>query len=347
MVEEQLKQAEAFKEEGNRFHAEGNYKRALGAYHKVFCFVNGLTLPPAGQENNQQEPPVAGSNQIPFDRVEDVKRLKQATRLNMAACYLKVGDFHKCVEACAGALDFGANSKAYFRRAQANMELRNWSDAVTDLEKARSMAPEDTGILTNLRTCRRNMKQGDAEERQRYAGMFGSPAADSPVEAAETVAEAAPQQAPPAAEKEAKQEEEVPSAPLATPTPARAERRSEARDLGEAHDEAKKLDRAVRELTYAWQQTDDEVKVYVSFDQSDDLSDVKDSQVQAEFGEWSASLLINVEGGVPFGLRLADFHRRVDPARCKCTVRSSRITLKLVKQESEHWWNFLQNSSPG
>eukprot|EP00439_Symbiodinium_sp_Y106_P007295 s3236_g1.t1 len=51
--------------------------------------------------------------------------------------------------------------------------------------------------------------------------------------------------------------------------------------------------------------------------------------------------------GVPFGLRLADFHRRVDPERCKCTVRSSRITLKLVKQEPEHWWNLLQNSSPG
>ncbi|CAE6921256.1 PPID [Symbiodinium sp. KB8] len=51
------------------------------------------------------------------------------------------------------------------------------------------------------------------------------------------------------------------------------------------------------ELTYAWQQTDAEVKVYVSFDQAEDLFDVTESQVQSEFGEWSASLLINVDRG--------------------------------------------------
>eukprot|EP00439_Symbiodinium_sp_Y106_P008667 s386_g1.t1 len=51
------------------------------------------------------------------------------------------------------------------------------------------------------------------------------------------------------------------------------------------------------ELTYAWQQTDAEVKVYVSFDQAEDLTDVTESQVQSEFGEWSASLLINVDRG--------------------------------------------------
>lgn len=346
MVEEQLKQAEAFKEEGNRFHKEGNYKRALGAYHKVFCFVNGLVPPPAGQKDASQDPGGLGSNQIPQDRVEDLKKLKQAARLNMAACYLKLGDFHKCVEACTAALDFGAHTKAYFRRAQAYVELRNLSDAEADLGKARSLAPEDAGVLALLRQVRRSMKQGDAEDRQRYAGMFGKPASEEPPAEA---SEQAPAEEP--ALPEAVQKEEAPCTctadPLEAPTPARAERRAEARDLGEAHDEAKKLDCAVRELTYAWQQTDAEVKVYVSFDQAEDLSDVTESQVQSEFGEWSASLLINVDRGVPFGLRLADFHRRVDPQRCKCTVRSSRITLKLVKQEPEHWWNLLQNSSPG
>ncbi|CAE7032142.1 FKBP4 [Symbiodinium natans] len=344
MVEEQLKQAEAYKEEGNRFHKEGNYKRALGAYHKVFCFVNGLVPPPAGQKEDPQDP--GPGNQIPHDRVEDLKKLKQTTRLNMAACYLKVGDFQKCVEACTAALDFGAHAKAYFRRAQAYVELRNLGDASADLEKARALAPEDAGILAQLRQVRRSMKQCDAEDRQRYAGMFSKPASVEQAKEAD-VAEAAEGEADlPAA---AKQEEEPPAAasPLEAPTPARAERRTEPRDLGEAHDEAKKLDRAVRELSYAWQQTDEEVKVYVSFDQSDDLLGVKDTQVQAEFGEWSASLLISVDAGVPFGLRLADFHRRVDPEKCKCTVRSSRITLKLVKQVSEHWWNLLQNSSPG
>ncbi|CAK9023777.1 unnamed protein product, partial [Durusdinium trenchii] len=84
-------------------------------------------------------------------------------------------------------------------------------------------------------------------------------------------------------------------------------------------------------LTYAWQQTDTEIKVYISFDQSEDhlqeLQNVKESQVKAAFGEWSATVLIEL-GGRPFGLRLNDFHRRLAPEKCSWALRSSRITLK-------------------
>mmetsp|Transcript_10381 Transcript_10381/g.24999 ORF Transcript_10381/g.24999 Transcript_10381/m.24999 type:complete len:344 (+) Transcript_10381:32-1063(+) len=343
MVEDLLKQAETFKEEGNRLHKEGDYRRALGAYHKVFCFVNGLVPPPAGQKDTQDVQ--AGSNQIPRDRVEEVNKLKQATRLNMAACYLKVKDFQKCVNACTAALELGAQAKAYFRRAQAYVELRNLSDAASDLERARALAPEDASILAQLRQVRRSMKQGDEEERQRYAGMFFKTEAEvTEAEPEDQASTALPAAGQPEKEEQEASERKAPEAP----TPARAERAREARNLDqEVPDEAKKLECTVKELTYAWQQTDAEVKVYISFDQCDELASVKESQVKAEFGEWSASVVIQMDSGVPFGLRLADFHRRVAPERCKCTVRSSRITLKLVKQESEHWWNLLQNASPG
>merc|ERR1712176_1162163 len=100
-------------------------------------------------------------------------------------------------------------------------------------------------------------------------------------------------------------------------------------------------DIVLQELKYAWQQTDEDIKIYISFDQSDELKDgVDESRVQVEYGEWSILLVIcsTVDGRTPLGLRLGDFHRRIAPAKCTCTVRSSRITLKLVKQAKEHWW---------
>ncbi|CAK9013218.1 N-terminally processed] [Durusdinium trenchii] len=286
MAAEQLAQAESFKEEGNRHHQEGNYKKALGAYHKVFCFINGLVPPPAHQDVVS-----VASNQIPQDKVEEVQRLKEATRLNMAACYLKLGEHQKCVDACNQALQLGQNAKAYFRRGQAYLELRNFGAAKADLLRA------------------------EAE--------LGAAAADSAdVDSEVAVAQSeAPVEAPAAAEAEVD-----PVDPLTVP------------------DEAPKLPTTVRELTYAWQQTDTEIKVYISFDQSEELQNVKESQVKAAFGEWSATVLIEL-GGRPFGLRLNDFHRRLAPEKCSWALQSSRITLKLVKREAEHWWNLLQKSS--
>merc|ERR1719345_508967 len=95
-----------------------------------------------------------------------------------------------------------------------------------------------------------------------------------------------------------------------------------------ARDEARKPEVNVRELLYSWEQQDDHVKIYVSFDQCEELAGgVDESRVETEFGEWSILLVIrNKEeesGKPPLGLRLGDFHRRIQPDKCKCTVRDS------------------------
>ena len=43
----------------------------------------------------------------------------------MAACYLKLEQYGKCIQACSQALVFGDFSNAYFRCGQANLELGN------------------------------------------------------------------------------------------------------------------------------------------------------------------------------------------------------------------------------
>lgn len=383
---EQIRQAQAYKEEGNALYGDGNYKKALGSYHKVFCFLNGLHAPPetrsVGEPSGGDSTLGSRANQIPKDSVEDVKRLKQTTRLNMAACYLKVGEPQKCIDACSKALEFGENAKAHFRRAQAYADLRNFSGAQNDLERARELNPDDPAVVAELRKLKAAFAQGDASERKKCARML-SGATDPRTQQGETqqeeaqlgvaipddevavtsvstggpgnsVSSSAPILASPPVDDEACNLDMSPT-PDAAPADTSAAtngpggRVSSAAAIvapTRASDEARRLDVAVRSLTYSWQQTDDHVKVYVAFDQSEELSGgVDKSRVQIEYGEWSILLLIQstVEGRVPLGLRLGDFHRRVDPEKCRCTVRSSRITLELVKQVKEHWWNLLQS----
>eukprot|EP00929_Paragymnodinium_shiwhaense_P102253 TRINITY_DN65443_c0_g1_i1.p1 TRINITY_DN65443_c0_g1~~TRINITY_DN65443_c0_g1_i1.p1 ORF type:complete len:417 (-),score=94.17 TRINITY_DN65443_c0_g1_i1:51-1301(-) len=375
---EQIQQAESFKGEGNRHHGAGDWKRALGAYHKVFCYLNGLQPPPpelrAGGSSSSTAKPDAGysagqsTTQIPKEKVDDVQKLKQTTRLNMAACYLKLEENQKCVDACNKALEQGECVKAYFRRAQAQAELRNFSGALGDLERAKTLAPDDSAVTNEIRKVRQAMQGGNRQEKQQAARMLAG-AKDE--RSKDTPIEESAQEASAAVVEEVTEDQTLP-APSSDVTPSRHEEtvttevKSEAAPDKEAaaepqgrvvqpvntssQDEARKPDMALRTLAYSWQQSDEDCKVYVSFDQCDELAKgVEESQVEVEFGEWSCLLVIRdtAPGKPPLGLRLGDFHKRLAPERCRCTVRSSRITLKLVKAAKEHWWNLLQSAPSG
>lgn len=344
---EQLKQAETHKDEGNQYFKDGNYKKALGAYHKVFCYVNGLQIPNAAssaEDGNSVSSRAAPPNgQVPKEKVEDLRKLKQSSRLNMAACYLKLEEHQKAVDACTKALELGSSPKAYFRRGQAYLELRNLAGARNDLTKANELTPNDPAIVAELRKLRTALGQANPKERASYAKMF-----EKPTEKAEET-DGIPkvvEQPSSVAEESAPADMEVEAEEPAAAAPEVREEQPRPVDL-EARDEASKPDVVVRELTYAWQQTDDDVKIYISFDQHEELqSGVNEADLSCEFGEWSLLLVIRspVEGRTPLGLRLGDFHRRVVPGRCTCVVRSSRITIKLVKQVKENWWNLLQRA---
>ncbi|CAE7949969.1 FKBP5, partial [Symbiodinium sp. KB8] len=104
---EQIAQAEAYKQEGNTRFKEQNFRGALGSYHKVFCYINGLQLPGERSQASQYAEMMGRSAtafNVPDEKVEEVKKLKQSTNLNMAACYLKLGEHRKCIESCTKAL---------------------------------------------------------------------------------------------------------------------------------------------------------------------------------------------------------------------------------------------------
>lgn len=188
-VLDQISQAEQYKADGNEKFKEGNYKKALGAYHKVFCYVNGLQMPGEKNQASAQLEMMGKSgneahNQVPPDRVEDVKKLKASTHLNMAACYLKQEDWRKCIDSCGKSLDAGAppSSKAYFRRGQARVHIRDLDGAQEDFEKARELDPNDKAIELELRRLKQAFSKHRDAEKKKFAGMFNKMSAEKPDE---------------------------------------------------------------------------------------------------------------------------------------------------------------------
>lgn len=394
---DQIEKAEGYKEEGNRLYAAGSHQQALVPYHKVFCYLDGLQPAPESCGRDGAAGQNFNTSYIPRDRIAAVKQLKQTTRLNMAACYLKIGKHQKCVEACNKALEFGETVKAYFRRGQAYAELRNFAGAISDLERARVLAPKDAAVVSELRKVKIAFSGGgNQKERQHAAKMLAGAFQDSKESESisidnthlvtETELPVAPQAASCAAEVimpsvgvehtttatdlVVANASAVPMVSAATASP--PDMPSNAATLAGRVvapvttlplDEARRPEVALRQLSYAWQQSDEDIKIYISFDQADELhAGVDESRVEVEYGEWSVLLIIRPapspscdELGVcgevasdgrhvpPLGLRLGDFYRRLEPGMCRCTVRSSRITLKLVKKVKEHWWSLLQS----
>eukprot|EP00929_Paragymnodinium_shiwhaense_P003319 TRINITY_DN103787_c0_g1_i1.p1 TRINITY_DN103787_c0_g1~~TRINITY_DN103787_c0_g1_i1.p1 ORF type:complete len:211 (+),score=70.65 TRINITY_DN103787_c0_g1_i1:90-722(+) len=178
---EQIAEAEVFKQEGNERVKAGEYKKALSSYHKVFLYLNGLSMPGEQSEAAAYSKMIGGSNpaqQVPDDRVEDVKALRATTWMNMGLCYIKTGAYPKCIDVCTKALEVSKQSKAYFRRGQAHLELRHLDEAKADLEMAKDLEPSSTAIQAELKRLKLAFAQHEAKEKKKYSKLFAKMAGD-------------------------------------------------------------------------------------------------------------------------------------------------------------------------
>merc|ERR1740121_3207671 len=131
------------------------------------------------------------ASQVPTEKAESVKQLKQSTHVNMAACYLKLSENQKCVDACTKALSTGPSSKAFFRRGQAHLELRNLDEAKEDFLRARDLEPSDPAIDQWLKRLKTAYAQHDAREKKRFAKLFNKLSETAEEQSGDTAAPAA------------------------------------------------------------------------------------------------------------------------------------------------------------
>jgi FKBP-type peptidyl-prolyl cis-trans isomerase len=97
------------------------------------------------------------------------KDLKKVCELNLAACHLKVKDYSAAKKSCSNVLkDERENVKALFRRAQADVAMKNFMDAMSDLKKCIDIDPQNKAA----RALYKEAQVGQKEEDKKSKGLF-------------------------------------------------------------------------------------------------------------------------------------------------------------------------------
>merc|ERR1711972_480383 len=97
------------------------------------------------------------------------KELKLACELNSAACSLKFKDFAEVRKSCNNVLkEDSRNVKALFRRAQAHLGEKSFTDCISDLKKLVEVDPQSR----EARSLMKEAQAGQKEEDKKSKGMF-------------------------------------------------------------------------------------------------------------------------------------------------------------------------------
>ncbi|CAC9508416.1 hypothetical protein, unknown function [Leishmania infantum JPCM5] len=93
--------------------------------------------------------------------------------LNIASCSVKLGLWKNAVNNCTNALELVPDHpKALFRRGQAYSALKEYEEAVADLEKAKTVSQGDPAVVTELNKAKAALEAEKAKTKKMFAKMF-------------------------------------------------------------------------------------------------------------------------------------------------------------------------------
>uniref|UniRef100_A0A6N2MN14 peptidylprolyl isomerase n=1 Tax=Salix viminalis TaxID=40686 RepID=A0A6N2MN14_SALVM len=150
-----MDEAEKIRTTGNRLFKEGKFELAKAKYEKVLREFNHVN--PQDDEEGKV-----------------FLNTRNLLNLNVAACYLKLGECRKSIETCNKVLEANpAHAKALYRRGMAYMEVGDFEEARSDFEMMlkvdKSSELDATAALKKLK-----QKQQDVEKkaRRQFKGLF-------------------------------------------------------------------------------------------------------------------------------------------------------------------------------
>ncbi|PWA83435.1 FKBP-type peptidyl-prolyl cis-trans isomerase family protein [Artemisia annua] len=140
---------------GNRLFKEGKYALAKAKYDKILREFNHV--------NPQDD-----------EEGKEFASTRSLLNLNVAACYLKMGDCRKSIETCNKVLDANpVHVKALYRRGMAYMEAGDYDEARADFNK---MMTIDKSSEANAKAALLKLKQTEQEvekkARKQFKGLF-------------------------------------------------------------------------------------------------------------------------------------------------------------------------------
>ncbi|KAJ4704555.1 Peptidylprolyl isomerase [Melia azedarach] len=150
-----MDEAEKIRVTGNRLFKEGKFELAKAKYEKVL------------REFNHVNPQDDEEGKVFVDK-------RNLLHLNVAACFLKMGECRKSIEACNKVLDAKpGHAKALYRRGMAYMAAGDFEEAKSDFEMMikvdKSSEPDATAALSKLNKTKQEVER---KARKQFKGLF-------------------------------------------------------------------------------------------------------------------------------------------------------------------------------
>ncbi|KAJ0088235.1 hypothetical protein Patl1_31761 [Pistacia atlantica] len=150
-----MDEAEKIRVTGNRLFKEGKFELAKAKYEKVLREFNHVNP----QDDEEGKVFVNTRNLL---------------HLNVAACFLKMGECRKSIEACNKVLDAKpAHVKALYRRGMAYMAVGDFEEARSDFEMMmkvdKSSEPDATAALSKLKKTKQEL---ESKAKKQFKGLF-------------------------------------------------------------------------------------------------------------------------------------------------------------------------------
>ncbi|CAA0836340.1 Peptidyl-prolyl cis-trans isomerase PASTICCINO1 [Striga hermonthica] len=145
---------EKIKGTGNRLFKEGKYELAKAKYEHVLREFNHV--------NPQDD-----------DEGKEFSDTRNLLNLNVAACWLKLGEYRKSVEACNKVLDTNpVHSKALYRRGMAHMAAGDFEEARADFNKMMMDKSSESTAKSALVKLKKEEQEVHKRARQQFKGLF-------------------------------------------------------------------------------------------------------------------------------------------------------------------------------
>ncbi|KAL1842215.1 hypothetical protein VTJ49DRAFT_5827 [Mycothermus thermophilus] len=160
-AQEILKIASACKEFGNKAFKAGDYNVALDKYQKGLRYLN-------------EDPDL---NQEPPETKQQMDALRITLNSNSALMNLKLSDWNETVRSADNALAVNGISdkdkaKVLYRRGYAQVRLKDEDAALESLEQAKTLAPEDPAVISELNAVKKAAAARLAKEKAAYKKFF-------------------------------------------------------------------------------------------------------------------------------------------------------------------------------
>ncbi|XP_044253889.1 peptidyl-prolyl cis-trans isomerase D isoform X1 [Tribolium madens] len=143
------------KNSGNHFFKQSNYVDSERKYIKALRYIDWYL----GLKENKN--------------IKNIEDLKMNSLLNLAAVRLKRHKYKEVIDLCSQViLKEPKNGKAFYRRGQAKLALKDYDKAIKDLNVAINLHPNDNNIQAVLNVAKKKKLSYLKRERQFYGNFF-------------------------------------------------------------------------------------------------------------------------------------------------------------------------------